>query len=182
MARPTVLIAGVGNIFLGDDGFGVAVAQRLAARSQPAGVRVVDFGIRAFDLACALTSCDAAILVDAMSRGGAPGTLYLLDPQLDEATGSVTAPAALDGHTLTPERVLRGLPRNARPHTLRLVGCEPLCCEAEFPDALPEGLAAASDELWTLSPAVHQAVEEAVQLVERLAAELLAGMEKAEHA
>ena len=81
MSRQRVLIAGVGNIFLGDDAFGVAVVQRLARRSLPEGVRVVDFGIRGLDLAYALLDdYDAVLLVDAVPRGGPPGTLYVLEP------------------------------------------------------------------------------------------------------
>ena len=89
-----LLVAGIGNIFLGDDAFGVEVAQRLMKRPQSDGVRVVDFGIRSFDLALALERCDAAILVDATARGGAPGTLYVLEPDpvvhhLHSRTGDV---------------------------------------------------------------------------------------------
>ena len=76
--RERVLVAGIGNVFLGDDGFGVAVAQRLLARGAPAGADVVDAGIRGFDLACALLDdYDAAILVDTVHRDGPPGTLYV---------------------------------------------------------------------------------------------------------
>src|SRR5947209_2000127 len=83
-----ILVAGVGNIFLGDDAFGVEVAQRLLRRSLPEGVRVVDFGIRGFDLAYALMRDDlaeggTAILVDALPRGEPPGTLYVIEPDLD---------------------------------------------------------------------------------------------------
>ena len=83
MNAPRILIAGIGNIFLGDDGFGVEVAQRLLRRQLPDGVRVVDFGIRGYDLAYALLDgYDAAILVDAAARGGEPGTLYVIEPEL----------------------------------------------------------------------------------------------------
>src|SRR3954447_4848965 len=89
MNGPRILIAGVGNIFLGDDAFGVEVARQLAQRPQPEGVRVADFGIRGFDLAYALMDdLDLAILVDAIPRGGAPGTLYVIEPEpevLEEA-------------------------------------------------------------------------------------------------
>ena len=79
-----VLVAGIGNVFLGDDGFGVALAGRLAERRLPAGVEVVDFGIRGMDLAYALLDgYDAVILLDATPRGGAPGTLYVIEPDVD---------------------------------------------------------------------------------------------------
>ena len=78
-----ILIACIGNIFLGDDGFGVEVAQRLGKRHYPEGVQVVDFGIRGLDLAYTLLDdFDTLVLVDTVSRGGPPGTLYLIEPDL----------------------------------------------------------------------------------------------------
>lgn len=157
---PVVLVAGIGNVFLGDDGFGVEVAQRLLARPQPDGVRVVDFGIRGLDLAWALEGCGAAIFVDATPRGGAPGTVYVIEPDV----AHVEAP--LDAHTMTPERVLASLAADARPRTVRLVGCEPLSLE---PDE--DGL----------SEPVRAAVDEAVRVVESLARGLLAESLAAAH-
>ena len=85
MSQPSILIAGVGNIFMGDDAFGVEVAQRLSGRQLPDGVRVVDFGIRGFDLGYALMDDqDVTILVDATPRGGDPGTIYTIEPDLNE--------------------------------------------------------------------------------------------------
>ena len=82
---PTILVAGIGNIFLGDDAFGSEVARRLLLKPWPAGVRVEDFGIRGFDLTFALMDgYDAVILVDATPRGGVPGTLYTIEPDLSE--------------------------------------------------------------------------------------------------
>jgi hydrogenase maturation protease len=76
-----LLVAGIGNIFLGDDAFGVEVVKRLAQRPLPEGVRVVDFGIRSYDLAYALMDdWDLAILVDALPRGGEAGTVYTVEP------------------------------------------------------------------------------------------------------
>lgn len=159
-----VLVAGVGNLFLGDDAFGVEVARRLGDRAWPEGVRVVDFGIRGLDLAFALESCDAAILVDACARGGAPGTLYVIEPRVD-------ATARDDGsaHGMTLERVLAGLsrfPEGAAPRTIRLVGCEP----SRPGDDVDDG----DDEAMGLSAPVSAAVGEAVRLVEALVEELLA--------
>ena len=100
MTCPKILVAGIGNIFLGDDGFGVEVVQRLAKRAWPVGVQVVDFGIRGYDLALALTQDYAwAILVDAMPRGGVPGTLYVIDPEV--ATGGEVA-GGRSGDSLDP--------------------------------------------------------------------------------
>src|SRR6185503_5480722 len=85
MSPPTTLIAGIGNIFLGDDAFGCEVLQHLAQREWPENVRVVDFGIRGFDLAYALLEgYDLTIFVDATPRGGAPGTLYVIEPDMTE--------------------------------------------------------------------------------------------------
>jgi hydrogenase maturation protease len=162
VTKPTrVLVAGVGNIFLGDDAFGVEVARRLALRAWPEGVRVVDFGTRGLDLAFALESCDAAILVDATPRGGAPGALYVLEPRLD-------APAPDDGsaHGMTLDRVLAGLREGARPRRICLVGCEPSRRVDDGDDV--------DDEAQELSAPVSAAIGEAVRLVESLVEELLA--------
>jgi hydrogenase maturation protease len=94
------LVAGIGNIFLGDDGFGVEVATRLAGAELPGGVKVVDYGIRGMHLAYDLSSgYDAAILVDATARGGEPGTIYVIEPDFGSAagppgTGPADTPAA----------------------------------------------------------------------------------------
>ena len=107
---PRILIACIGNILLRDDAFGVAVARRLAGRSWPDGVRVVDFGIRGFDLALALLdkATDVAILVDAAPRGEPPGTLYVIEPEWEDADPSA-GPAGLEieTHSLDPVKVLR---------------------------------------------------------------------------
>ena len=120
VAARRILVAGIGNVFLGDDGFGVAVAGRLAAATLPPGVDVVDFGIRGMDLAYALRDYDVAILVDAVPRGGAPGTLYVIEPELDADE------AGPDAHGMDPVKVLalaRGL-GDPLPRVL-VVGCEP---------------------------------------------------------
>ena len=88
-------------MFLGDDGFGVALAERLARRALPAGVEVVDFGIRGMDLAYALgDDYDVVVLLDAAPRGGPPGTLYLIEPELDAGR------AGVDAHGMDPVTVL----------------------------------------------------------------------------
>ena len=104
-APARILVAGLGNVFFGDDGFGVEVALRLGASKLPAGAQVIDFGIRSYDLAYALTSgrYDAAILVDATTRGGAPGDIYVLDPEVDQSR----EPAPANAHTMNPDTVLR---------------------------------------------------------------------------
>ena len=117
MNRPRILVAGVGNIFLGDDAFGVEVVQRLARRPLPPEVRVVDFGIRGLDLTYALLDDhEMVVLVDAAPRGGAPGTLYLLE--LDAGAMEAGAAAVIETHGMDPVKVLapgRGDGRARRP-------------------------------------------------------------------
>jgi hydrogenase maturation protease len=167
-----ILIACVGNIFLGDDGFGVEVAQRLMNRETkqyPQGVQVADFGIRGIDLAYTLLDdYDTLVLVDAVSRGGPPGTLYLIEPDLagiDPEKGVEAGRAAMDAHSMDPVKVLafaRAL--GARPiHTL-LVGCEPaLLNESEDYAEMQMGL----------SEPVQAAIDEAVMMIDSLVEELL---------
>jgi hydrogenase maturation protease len=155
-----VLVAGIGNVFLGDDGFGVAVAERLATRELPAGVRVVDFGIRGIDLVHALQDePDVAILVDALPGDRPPGTLTVLEPEVagDDAAG-------LEPHAMDPVSVLRTARRlGAAPGRTLIVGCEPLLrMTGDEPDVVME-----------LSPPVAAAVDDAVALVESLLAEVI---------
>jgi hydrogenase maturation protease len=119
---PRVLVAGIGNIFFGDDGFGVEVARRLVQDTQPAGVTVVDVGIRALHLAYTLLDRpDLLLVIDAVSRGQPAGTLFLIEPADDDPD------AALAGaHGMTLGSVLatvRGL--GGEPPRVLLVGCEP---------------------------------------------------------
>jgi hydrogenase maturation protease len=156
-ARVRVLVAGIGNIFFGDDGFGVAAARRLAKEAWPAGVVVRDFGIRGLDLAYALQEdFDAAVLIDALARGGEPGTLHVLEPDLEaDAIGDT-----LDAHVMDPVRVLRLAEALGRlPPRIIVVGCEPLSIEGR------ESLA---DELVALSPPVRDAVERAAGVLKTI--------------
>ena len=99
MTRPYILVAGVGNIFLGDDAFGSEVARRLVGRMPPDEVRVADFGVRGFDLACALMDgYEVTVLVDATPRGGAPGTLYVIEPDLSELDASNSQEMMINTH------------------------------------------------------------------------------------
>jgi hydrogenase maturation protease len=162
MSTGRILIAGIGNIFFGDDAFGVEVARQLAGRPLPEGVQVVDFGIRGLDLAYALLDAhDAVILVDAVPRGGEPGTLYVLKPVLDAAEPP-DGPAALDPHALGPWKVLH-LARSLGGTVDRvlLVGCEP---QPLAPDEMR----------MEMSEAVQAAVEEAVRLIESLVTQVRA--------
>ena len=118
------LIASVGNILLSDHAFGAAVIRRLAARLLDDNVRVADFGIRSVHLAYEILreKYQTVIIVDAMSRGGAPGDLYILDPSQADGRDCDTVAAA----SLTSETVIRLLRKlSARPKRLLFVGCEP---------------------------------------------------------
>src|SRR5581483_4795557 len=98
-----ILVAGIGNIFLGDDAFGVEVARRISSQQMPDAVTVADFGIRSYDLAYTLMEdWDHVILVDAVPRGGQPGTVYVIEPDLDDL-----GEPDLDAHTMNPVSVLR---------------------------------------------------------------------------
>lgn len=153
-----ILVACIGNIFLGDDGFGFEVAQALARCPLPEGVEVRDYGIRGLDLAYALLCrWKAVLLVDAIHRGGAPGTVYLLEPEEVKPASD----ASLDPHAMDPLRVL------ATAHSLGgvgaavyIIGCEP----ADLGDELEGRLG--------LSPAVAAAVPEAVKMVQQVAERL----------
>jgi hydrogenase maturation protease len=160
MGPKRILVAGVGNIFLGDDGFGVEVVRRLAGRRLPEGVDVVDFGIRGMDLAYALQDdYEVVVFVDATPRGEEPGTVYLLEPEIEEDGG-----VALDTHEMDPVKVIK-LARalGAKPTRTLVVGCEPqvVVSGEDYDDMLME-----------LSEPVCAAVEEAVKLVESLIEEI----------
>jgi hydrogenase maturation protease len=154
--KPTILVAGIGNIFLGDDAFGVEVVRRLASRKLPEAVRVADFGIRGFDLAYALQDgYETTILVDACPHGEAPGTLYVIEPDL--AADDPDTPQALpEAHAMNPVSVLRmARAMNIEVKNVVLVGCEP-------------GTLGGEEGQMGLSAPVEAAVEEAVKLVESL--------------
>lgn len=157
------LVAGIGNLFLGDDGFGVAVARRLALRPQPPGVEVVDFGIRGMDLVHALQrDYDGVVLVDATPRGGRPGTLYVIEPEPGDG-----GEATFQAHGLDPLRALRlarALGARLDSARVRIVGCEP----ARVPDAD----AAPETMTMELSAPVRGALEGALALVEAVLGEL----------
>jgi hydrogenase maturation protease len=160
LSRKRVLVAGVGNIFLGDDGFGVEVVRRLAERALPEGVEVKDFGIRGMDLAYALQEdYEAVVFVDAVPWGEEPGTVYLIEAEIEE-DGEVS----LDTHGMDPVKVIK-LSRalGAEPTRTLVVGCEPgvVLSGEDYDDMSME-----------LSEPVRAAVEEAVSLVESLVEEI----------
>lgn len=148
------LVGGIGNIFFGDDGFGCEVARCLAAESLSQDVRVVDFGIRgmhaAFEM---LDGYDVVILVDVVSRAGAPGTLFVIEPDdVDDAVPDAHA-MALHGLLAMFERLAASMPPDVRP-AVTIVGCEPETIEERI----------------GLSLTVEASVEPAAALVHRLLA------------
>jgi hydrogenase maturation protease len=161
---PTILIAGIGNIFLGDDAFGVEVVQRLAKKKLPGGVRAVDFGIRGYDLAYALLDgADVTILVDACPRGDKPGTLYVIEPDLTAIDSAEGESAPVDPHGMHPVNVLRlAKSMGGTLKRILLVGCEPECLGGE------EGK-------MELSDTVAASLDEGVRTVESLVEKILAG-------
>jgi hydrogenase maturation protease len=161
-----VLIAGIGNIFLGDDGFGVEVVGRLSGRRLPEGVEVVDFGIRGMDLAYALhEDYDLVVFVDATPRGGEPGTVYLIEPEIED-----DEPVSLDTHGMDPVKVIR-LARalGAPPARTLVIGCEPQVIPGSRGGSQTHPY---DDLLMELSEPVRAAVEEAAKLVESLVTEV----------
>lgn len=149
-----VLVAGIGNVLQRDDGFGVEVANRLADRTVPAGVRVAEFGIRGVHLAYELLDgYDALVLVDAVPLGEPPGTVVVMEPDPLPATEAV-----VDAHTMGPDVVLATLARlGGGVDCIRIVGCQPA--------TLDEGVG--------LSPSVAAAVDGAVDLCLELVADIV---------
>ncbi|AZG77102.1 hydrogenase maturation protease [Methylocystis rosea] len=159
----SILVACVGNIFNGDDAFGVEVARRLSQAKLPDGARVIDFGIRGIDLTYALMDgYDAVILVDAAQRGEAPGVVSVVEPDPIAAGDSIPEDLALSPHELDPAKVLRLA--SALGGTCRrvlLVACEPLT----FGD---------DEGVMGLSEPVVAAVGVAAETVEELIEEMMA--------
>lgn len=154
-----ILVAGVGNIFLGDDAFGVEVAKELMKHTWSEAVQVGEFGIRSYDLAYAMMEgYDVTILVDATQQGGAPGTLYLIEPDLDGLDEQGTV---VNAHSMNPARVLQLVEMmGGVPGKLYLVGCEPKVLETE-------------GGRLGLSETVQAVVPKAVEMIQELIADLL---------
>jgi hydrogenase maturation protease len=152
---PRILVAGIGNIFLGDDGFGSAVARVLAASPLPDDVRVTDYGIRGMHLAYdLLAGYDALVLVDTVPNRGTPGTIHVMEVGPDDL-----GEGELDAHGMQPTAVLASLGTlgGALPRTI-VVGCEPETVEEQI----------------GLSARVAAAVEPAAATVRALLAQELA--------
>jgi hydrogenase maturation protease len=146
---PSILVAGIGNIFLGDDAFGVEVVQRLERRKLPERVKAIDFGIRGYDLAFALLDgSDVTILVDACPRGGEPGSLYVIEPDLSALDTPGADQASIDAHSMNPMNVIRiAKSMGGDLKRILLVGCEPATLGPEEGQmGLSETVAAVVDE------------------------------------
>lgn len=159
----SILVACIGNIFQGDDAFGCEVAAVLARRSLSPDVRVVDFGIRGLDLTYALLDApELTILVDAVSRGGEPGTLYTIEPDLEDL-GS-TAESMMDAHAMNPMQVLQAAKAmGGALGRVLLVGCEPADLGGR-------------DGRMGLTPPIMSMLEQAADMVESLIAKELQGV------
>ncbi len=160
-----VLVAGIGNIFLADDGFGVEVAQRLERRALPPGVEIKDFGIRGMDLVYALgEGYDVAVFIDAVPRGEEPGTLFLIEPELELDAGEVM----LDAHGMDPVKVLSlAAQLGPVPERVLVVGCEPQVRMTGDEEEL----------VGELSDPVRAAIDGAVEMVESALGEILEASE-----
>jgi hydrogenase maturation protease len=148
----SVLVAGVGNAWLRDDGFGGEVARRLSARKLPAGVSVMDAGTGGLDLAYeVMRGYDALVILDVSKQGGEPGTLYVIEPDEAAIDGGIEDGEVINPHSMDPQTVLRFVKSvGAWPGRVVVIACEP----------------AEVEELgWGLSDGVEQAVDRAVELV-----------------
>jgi hydrogenase maturation protease len=157
-----ILVAGLGNIFEGDDGFGVEVVRRLATQDWPEGVEIRDFGIRGVHLAYQLLEhYDLVIIVDAVQRGASPGTVFVIEHGADPHAPSPADDAPMmDAHDLAPDGVLALVPRlGGTLGPVLVVGCEP----ATVAPAME------------LSAPIAGSVEKAEQLVAELVGDALAG-------
>jgi hydrogenase maturation protease len=147
-----ILIAGVGNAWLRDDGFGGEVARRLAERKLPDGVSVMDAGTGGLDLAYeVMRGYDALVILDVSRQGGDPGTLYVMEPEEDSVQGAIEDGEVINPHGMDPQTVLRFIKSiGAWPGRVMVIACEPADVE---------------EMGWGLTDQVKEAVERAVELV-----------------
>ena len=166
--RESTLVAGIGNIFLSDDAFGVEVAHRLTGRALPVGVRVEDFGIRGIHLAYELLEgYDALVLIDAVPMGEPPGTLAVIEPEALRGAQSAEPDApAVDAHTMSPDVVLATLARlGGSVDRTFILGCQP----------------ANLDEGMGLTPSVEAVVDAAADLCLEVLAHIPQPVERGTH-
>jgi len=158
----SILIAGVGNAWLRDDGFGGEVARRLADLTLPAGVDVMDAGTGGLDLAYeVMRGYDALVILDVAKQGGEPGTLYVMEPDEDSVPGGIEDGDVIDPHAMDPQTVLRFVKSvGAWPGRVVVIACEPADVE---------------EMGFGLSEPVLDAIERAVDLVVETVAEMRTG-------
>jgi hydrogenase maturation protease len=154
-----ILVAGIGNAFLGDDGFGGQVAARLDKLDLPDGVSVFDFGTGGLDLAYeVMRGYDALLLVDVSRQGEAPGTLYVMEPGPEDVEGGIEDGTVIDPHAMDPQTVLRFVKSvGGWPGKVVVIACEP---------------SSVGEMGWGLSKPVEDAVDRAVELVLKTVDEL----------
>ncbi len=159
LSEKQILVAGVGNAFLRDDGFGGKVAERLLEGELPSGVTVLDFGTGGLDLAYeVMRGYDALVLIDVSQQGGEPGTLYVIEPDEAEIQAGIEDGEVINPHGMDPQTVLRFVKTvGGWPGKVVVVACEPTAVEEMGME---------------LSPAVGEAVDRAVGLVREQIAEL----------
>jgi hydrogenase maturation protease len=161
-ALRSILIAGVGNAWLRDDGFGGEVARRLSDVELPAGVSVMDAGTGGLDLAYeVMRGYDALVILDVSAQGGEPGTLYVMEPDEETVPGAIEDGDVINPHAMDPQTVLRFVKSvGAWPGKVVVVACEP---------------EQVSEMGWGLSERVQDAVARAVALVLETVDELRSG-------
>jgi hydrogenase maturation protease len=157
----SILVAGVGNAWLRDDGFGSEVARRLNERKLPAGVTVMDAGTGGLDLAYeVMRGYDALVILDVSRQGGEPGTLYVMEPAEESVPGAIEDGELINPHAMDPQTVLQFVRSvGAWPGRVVVIACEPAEVEQMG---------------WGLSERVAEAVERAVEVVMDTVEELLA--------
>ena len=162
----SILIAGVGNAWLRDDGFGGEVARQLSERSLPTGVDVMDAGTGGLDLAYeVMRGYDALVILDVSKQGGEPGTLYVMEPDEESVPAGIEDSDVINPHAMDPQTVLRFVKSiGAWPGRVVVIACEPAEVEQIG---------------WGLSERVRDAVARAVDLVLETVAELRSGAARA---
>ena len=159
----SVLIAGVGNAWLRDDGFGGEVARRLSERKLPDGCSVMDAGTGGLDLAYeVMRGYDGLVLLDVSKQGGEPGTLYVMEPDEESVPGAIDDGDVINPHGMDPQTMLRFVKSvGAWPGKVVVIACEPADVE---------------EMGWGLTDRVKAAVDRAVDLVFETVAEMQAGV------
>jgi hydrogenase maturation protease len=147
-----ILVAGIGNAWMHDDGFGGEVARRLESRKMPEGVAVMDVGTGGLDLAYeVMRGYDALVILDVSRQGGEPGTLYVMEADEQSVQGGIEDGEVINPHGMDPQTVLRFVKSTgAWPGKVLVIACEPAQVE---------------EMGWGLSERVHDAVQRAVELV-----------------